>query len=178
VDTAFAAHPLRRRRRVEEEILREHETDFEKPAHVPGTVIAAGILWILFGSYQTLAMLGQSAGRDDAVADSTNALSRLSFTCAFSLLWVVFIIFAPRCVGGTAKDVLGLSIVSLVFGVLYAVMGVVVALIGHGAIGLLVFWLLAVPPCLAAVLALVGRKKYAAYRRAIERTQPKRRLAD
>src|SRR6516164_5061544 len=66
VDTAFAAHPLRRRRRVEEENLREHETDFEKPAHVPGTVIAAGILWILFGSFQTLAMLGQSAaaGRD------------------------------------------------------------------------------------------------------------------
>ena len=72
VDTAFAAHPLRRRRRVEEENLREHETDFEKPAHVPGTVIAAGILWILFGSFQTLAMLcpqSAAAGADEVAED-------------------------------------------------------------------------------------------------------------
>jgi hypothetical protein len=179
VDAAFADHPLRRHRLFEEGNPRELETDFEKPAHVPGTVIAAGILWILFGSLQTLGILcGQSAGRgrDDAVADRVNALSQLSISCGLASLGVVFIILAARCVRGTAKDVLGMSVASLIFGVLHAVMGVV-ALIGNVAIGLIVFFLFAVPPCLAAVLALVGRKKYTTYRRATEWKQPRRRLA-
>jgi hypothetical protein len=94
-----------------------------------------------------------------------------------ALLGVVFIIVAIRCISGRAKDVLGISIGSLIFGMFYIVVGVVVLAIelknpsNLVAIPLIVLFLFVALPCLAAVLALVGRKKYKAYRRAIARMQ-------
>jgi hypothetical protein len=96
-----------------------------------------------------------------------------------ALLGVVFIIVAIRCISGRAKDVLGISIGSLIFGMFYTVGGMVLLPIELKkssnldlvAITLIVLFLFAALPCLAAVLALVGRKKYKAYRRAIARMQ-------
>jgi hypothetical protein len=87
VDTAFADHPLRGHRLFEKGILRKLESNVEKTAHVPGTIIAAGILWILFASLHTLSMLcGQSAalGRDIGVVAAASMLRSIleGFLCA------------------------------------------------------------------------------------------------
>jgi hypothetical protein len=183
VDTAFAEYPVSRRRPVEEDNRQEEESDLKEPAHVPGAVIAAGILWILFGCIQTLAsLLSVAPGRDDAMADRTARASKAAFTCAMALIGVVFILVAIRCIRGTAKDILGISIGSLILGVLYTCAGVVALSTTlkelSNVAAILVILFLAVPPNLAGVLGLIARSDYKAFRRATQQSRRRRHSAE
>jgi hypothetical protein len=154
------------------------------PARMPGTVLTAGILWILFGSFliiymgiNLLAVFTVPMHRDPGLQRGFVGVA----TCVSILVGLfaaAFLFVGLQTVRGTARDTLGNGIGSLIFGALLLSDGV-----AQGLKGVYVPMLLSFLGCCglltAGVLALVGRSAYREYRRS---RQPmpyrRRRVAD
>jgi hypothetical protein len=150
----------------------EEEWDDEPPRRrrprLPGTVLAAGIIWVVIGglillSFAVFMLILFSAPQPAGPADP-----RAGFVCVGllgALFGAVFVHVGIQSIRGTAKDTLGNGIGSLVFGLLQAGAAALQGAAGRipqaGTHALFAAGLLA-----AGVLALVGRSEYKAWRRA------------
>ncbi len=159
------------------------DDDFERPARpapaptaIPGSVRAAGIIWIVFGALILLngavmllllltltgpAPPGQRAGLAGGV---------LCGGLFVGLVGGVFIHVGVTTLAGTAKDTLGNGIGSIIFAALVGGSGMLrLALLGANVVelvGALVNLLGGAALLVAGILALVGRDGYRAYRHA------------
>jgi hypothetical protein len=137
-----------------------------KRASVPGSVIAAGIIWIIFGFLSVAGAFYEFylMGGNQAV---TPPASCTPF-CAF-LIGGVFVHVGEQSVRGRARDVLGNGIGSLLFGALYTVAGVIFMLqrVEPLLVAAAVAWFLAAALYVAGILALAARTQYKAYRRTV-----------
>ena len=161
--------------------------DFDEPeplsydeARYPGTVFAAGVIWIVFGclillNALTNLVLTAGAGEGGGAADGAEATGRGCGIMFVVIIGAVFIHVGVQSTRGTARDTLGNSIGSLVFALLIGAVGAFAFIGGLAAGGnprALVALIVGVLNLLAAgglltagVLAIVGREDYRAWRR-------------
>jgi hypothetical protein len=169
IETAIAARPVRRsiRRDDEDDDL---DDDYPPPelARIPGTVIAAGIIWVVFGSLSVLGSIFQLIVNADVHGGAPIAVS--TPICGL-LFGGVFILVGVQSIGGTARGVRGNGIGSLLFGGLYTAVGVVSFFFSEKSYAIVgVFALfLALVLYLAGTLALIAEGDYKAYRRTLSR---------
>jgi uncharacterized membrane protein HdeD (DUF308 family) len=164
--------------------MREYEEEDDRPEEyepaprqLPATVLTAGIVWILIGGLIllngliTVVLLMATAGAPDAPAEAKGILAGGSCTVLLiALFGAAFILVGVQTVKGTAKDTLGNSIGSLVFGALVIAGGIVNMARGEvipAGIGILA----AAGLIAAGVLALIGRADYRAWRQAQQRAR-------
>jgi hypothetical protein len=182
-ETAITERPLPPRTRSAEEGDEWGEPELElKRASVPGSVIAAGIVWIIFGclsiadAFIQMSVAGQNAKGEVKGKAFVNPQS----WCCGIIIGAVFLHVGGQSVRGTAKDVLGNAIGSILFGVLYT--GIGIALLFTSSAGLLLayvfLFVLALPLYAAGALALVARSDYKAFRRATQGQRRQRRSAE
>jgi hypothetical protein len=134
----------------------------------PTTVVTAGIVWIVVGSFILLNLLAILVAMF-AVSDERGAEGRAVGGVVISLflgfVGGVFIHVGVQSIRGTAKDTLGNGIGSLIFGVLE----MIAAFTQEGRFGkgvqIATALLFAVGLYVAGILALVGRENYRAWRR-------------
>jgi hypothetical protein len=185
-ETAIAERPLQSevRRTVDDDERIEPDRPRTR-ATVRGKVLAAGIIWIVFGCLSIagaliqmmLVFVGQAdprPGPGGALgAFAVRALSSCGILCG-ALFGAVFIHVGFQSIRGTAKDVLGNGIGSIIFGVLYTAIALILPLQAEDLSLLVVAFLsfLALALYLAGVLALVARSEYKAFR---QTSQPLRR---
>jgi hypothetical protein len=145
----------------------------EVPPQYPGSVRAAGIIWIILGGLILL-----SAGlnllvafTDQPLVGGAYAAGRGCGVLFMALFGVVFLLVGIQNVNGTAKDTLGNAIGSIIFAALEFGIAVVTivgtAAIGNLPIGLIVAGIYGfggMGLLLAGILALLGRRQYLAWR--------------
>ena len=168
----------------------------ERP-HFPGIVRAAGVIWIAVGvialmnAALSLAMAGANA------AGGGGGGKAGSPCCGFAIA-IAFLVCGYQTVTGKAKDTLGNSIGSMVFGSLQLLVALFCALVGAGAIGnqnaqalpfpkeamIVVALVVAAMGSLlelAGIFGLMGRRSYREWRKAAfpkRRRQTRRRRDD
>jgi hypothetical protein len=165
--------------------MREYEEEDDRPEEyepaprqLPGRVLTAGIIWILIGGLIlvngliTLVLLMALAAAPDAPAAVKGGFMATGgcTVLLIALFGAAFILVGVQTVKGTAKDTLGNSIGSLVFGALVIAGGIVNMTRGEviqAGIGILAAGGLIA----AGVLALVGRADYRAWRQAQQRAR-------
>src|SRR5262245_12892671 len=144
-----------------------NEIDFEGEPTLPKTVIAAGVIWIVFGSLiliNLVAYLVQVYGQDRGGPREAVFVGGTIGGIIIGLVAAVFIHVGVQSVRGTANDTLGNGVGSIGFALFDFFAGVMQIRGGHnlqaGVSFLAGFGLL-----LAGVLALVGRREYRAWRK-------------
>ncbi len=172
---------------IPEELPEELPEDLPPPPPVrPVLILTAGGLWVLVGAFFLLmTCLGTvldillEAGRQGPVRNSTAG-------CAMQvnmLIWGGFLTAGIRTLQGKAKDTVITSVMSILVGLLYFVIGAVslwlaaarapgpfvTAMLVTGALSVLLGGALFLP----AVLALAARSQYLEWRKALE--PPRRR---
>jgi hypothetical protein len=143
------------------------------PSRYPPLVLAAGIIWIVFGFIILLdaaALLLLVAGGE---AQGAFAGGQVCGTLFVGLIGGAFIFVGVQSVKGTAPDTLGNGIGSLLFGGLEVVMGVFQARDNILAAG--VGFLAAAGLITAGVLALAGRIDYKAWQQEHKPRRPRAR---
>jgi hypothetical protein len=134
----------------------------------PGVVMAAGIIWIVFGSLILLngagaLLLGAAMSAGTGSGGALGAGASIGVVAA--LFGAAFLFVGVQSVRGTAPGTLGNGIGSIVFAVLQFGGGVAQVVAGQPLLGAINFLggcgLLA-----AGVLALIGRTDYMAWRKA------------
>ena len=163
---------------------RRRRDEDELGAGFPGSVTAAGVIWLVIGVLGTLSFLLQIAltgarlggAGPGAPVQATAAGASLCCGVVFALafLWIGY-----QTVTGKAADVLGNAIGSFVFALIYLGIGVLFAvlpLVGAGPPpfpGVVVVVVLALSAGLgllfltAGLLALAGRGRYRAWKRSL-----------
>lgn len=147
----------------------------------PGTVTAAGIIWIVFGGIILLNMVivvmvltvfaAETRGVPGAAgAAAAGAICTMLFVGLFG---GAFVFVGVQTVRGTARGTLENAIGSLIFGAILFVLGVVGLGQGFG-VQVLMNFVYGAGLLAAGVLALVGRDGYMAWR-AFHRPQRPRR---
>lgn len=144
----------------------------------PGTVMTAGVLWIVFGSLVLLGLLlavvGVALASMRMGPPNNNEGAMMVMACGglfFGLVGGGFLLVGVQTVRGTARDVLGNGIGSIVISLLVMGLGVfpIVATLDRGPPGPMlvgVFYVVVgLVLTLAGVLALSGRGDYRAWRR-------------
>lgn len=122
----------------------------------PGIVMAAGIIWIIFGGLILMSLLAVAVLIPILVrgVDAGAALAGLaSVAGCLGLFGGVFVMVGVQTVRGTAKDTMGNGVGSILFGLLN---GMNFDLQG-GGLGLALV--------VAGILAIVGRADYKEWRR-------------
>ena len=166
-----------RHRDEEDEDFDDRDLERERRS-VPGLVTAAGIIWLLFGGLALLGAIVQVAlflAVPAAPGAEGAKVGQIGGTVCGFIFGAVFIHVGFQSIRGTAKDVLGNSIGSLIFGVLYTILGIAVILLptpGMAAIISVIPFVLALTLYAAGTLALVARSDYLAYRKSL---RPRRR---
>lgn len=141
----------------------------------PGTVTAAGVLWIIFGVisilYAGLSVIGGMAPPNGMAAEARVGFM-VGAVCAggfVGLIGIAFIVVGVMSVSNKIKDTIGPAIGSVVLGMLFLGMGA----IGFAAVReplVLIMWgFLAGMILLPGVLGFVGREGLRRYRRARRR---------
>jgi hypothetical protein len=176
----------RRPRDDEDDDFDDDDDDREADPPFPGTVRAAGVIWLvlsglcLLGSclsyfvFPILLRLGNGDDRPGKFAPSSGEV------CSFGLgigLAVAFFVFGLLTVRGSVRDTLAGSILSLVVGVFYVVVGAVGFVLGMSGpnalvIGGVMATVLGFCCLLPGGLGLMGRPGYLRWRKA---TDPRRR---
>lgn len=142
--------------------------DEPPPPTPPGIARAAGIAWMALGAFILLCGLAYfvfsiavADGGDDPVPD----LGWIAMGIGFGL-----IMCGRGIVFGKAKDVVSVSVVSIILGVIHLAVGLVVATQKVDAVvGMIIGGVctaIALACILPAILALAGRAQYLAWRRA------------
>lgn len=150
----------RRARAAREELDRKVAAGLAPPPEVassiPGSVVGAGVLWIICGGLGTIANLIAAFA----------ARGRITGAMGIPIA-IAFFVVGIQSVSGKAKDMLGNSIASLIIGGL-GIIGVLVltAMARHGIVLVAIVY----PAGLitAGILGLVGRGRYLAYKRGKE----------
>jgi hypothetical protein len=149
----------------------------------PGKILAASIIWIVFGS---LILLRQALNLLIAFAFTPTLLREaVIWTGACPILFAgliggVFIHVGIQSIQGTAKDTLGNGIGSIIFAVLVAGIGIAFSVassqfgLGGAAVQLVVGMVEAAGLLTAGILALVARDQYRAWRYALKGGPPRR----
>jgi hypothetical protein len=160
----------------------EEWVDRRQPSapRLPGTVLAAGIIWIVFGSLillsrvlELILMFALPPQAGDRAAGGAFAVGQTCAVVFIALVGGVFVHVGVTSLTGTAKDTLGNGIGSFFFAALLGGVGLLGAL-AKGQPILAVISLATGAGLLAAgVLACVGRGDYKAWRHA--RKAPVRR---
>jgi len=178
-ETGISERPVRRRvRRIVEEDEWEDEDDIRKPAEIPGAVIGAGVIWIVFGSLSVLGAIIElvlfavrAAGEEGG-----GISSRTSGVSCGALVGAAFIHVGIQTIRGTAKDVVGNAVGSFVFGMLYligAILCLFLSLDIAKFVGIICFFL-ALALFSAGIMALVSRSEYLDYRSSRRRRRRRR----
>jgi hypothetical protein len=183
-ETAVAQGPARPRARPAEEDEAADGPDAGRKAHrPPGRVVAAGIVWLIFGclsvggaAVQLLLVFagpGLAAFGPGAVNE---AVGTVCGAVPAMLVGAVFVHVGLQSLRGTAPAVLGNGIGSILFGVLYTAVGVVLLVTAAEVLVLTAVFcfFLALTLYAAGVLALLGRADYKTFRRAVQRRGPAR----
>jgi hypothetical protein len=136
----------------------------------PATVVIAGCLWIAFGCVVLLnlfvkialmAVIREPGNGEDA--SGALAVSSGASMVLIAVIGAAFLLIGIQSIRGTATDVLGNSIGSLVFGLLY--LGVAALQFHRGdTIGTGIFLSISSGLIAASILALVGRRAYRQWR--------------
>jgi hypothetical protein len=161
------------------------DDDEEYNPKFPGTVKAAGIIWIVLGALETLNGFAGVAlqGVNQAGGPQTTPAGGI---CPI-LIGVVFVVCGHQTLYGKAKDTLGNSVGSIVFGLLLLLSAAVFALLGAGVIDIKnqfseIAYIIAVflgsfgsLLILAGFLALSGRSAYREWRKANVTSTKRRR---
>jgi len=130
----------------------------------PRTVLAAGIIWIVYGcflllglAFLSLALLGPSAGREQ---HEIPVLFAVCLSLSMALFGVLFVHVGVQSVRGTARDTLGNGIASIILSLVF------LASLRHAARdeSVTTSILLGCGLLAAGILALLGRKRYKAWR--------------
>jgi hypothetical protein len=139
---------------------------------LPTTVLAAGIIWIVFGGLILLngvvmlalmLFLAQRVG--DRGAAGAYAVGGMCGVLFIALVGGVFVHVGVTSIRGTAKDTLGNGIGSILFGVLIGGLGVLGSLATGQILQAVINLATSAGLLVAGVLALVGRPEYQAWRR-------------
>ena len=163
-----------------------------EPPGIPGSVRAAGIIWVVFGALILLSGALQILSQLVlAPPEARGAAITGSFCSALFVAFVggVFIHVGVQSLSGTAKDTLGNGIGSIIFaaiigGLTFVVLAAMVAVRPRGPaegpvwailIAVILNGLSALALLTAGVLALVGRNGYRAYRGYRPASAPRRR---
>jgi hypothetical protein len=176
--------PKRSQARPREDDEEWDDTESEsKPRGVPGMVIAAGITWILFGTLSLLGSVFQVVVHLNAPPahpmDEGAPLRTMGgiITGTFGgLIGGVFLFVGVQSIRGSARDVLGNAIGSLIFGLLLTLVGIfgVLSNAVGGKFVAFAYFFLALTLYAAGVLALVARPGYLAFRKSIQRKRRRR----
>jgi hypothetical protein len=193
-ETAIAARPMPPQVLPAE--AADEWDDQDRPlirASVPGKVQAAGVIWLIFGCLSIAGALLQLAlafaGRADPAPGSGGAVGAAGVrgassggACCGILFGAVFLHAGFQCIRGTARDVLGNGIGSLLFGLLYTAIAVIILLIQPAepselfTLGFLL--VLALALYVAGALALAARSEYKAFQQATRQLNRPGRSAD
>ena len=140
----------------------------QNPVEFPGVVMAAGIIWIVLGG---LILLNAAAilliGATLSAGTRSGELAGMAACSSIlvALFGAAFLLVGVQTVKGTAPGTLGNGVGSIIFAVLQfggAVVQIVAGQIPQGAISFLGGCGLMT----AGVLAVVGRRRYMAWRKA------------
>ncbi len=156
------------------------DSEFLTAAPFPGTVLAAGVIWIVYGCLVFLDLVvvllaifavAANAKGDAAGAVVAGTLCGLAFV---GLIGAAFLFVGVQSVRGTARDTLGNGVGSIILGLLglggvalYASLGQFIPAGGAAVGGGLLLT--------AGVLALVGRSPYKLWRMAQRDQQDRER---
>jgi hypothetical protein len=153
------------------------EREYGLEARFPGTVLTAGVLWIVFGALSVLGVLlllalafvvaGAPGPRPrGAEAEAAGVVCGLILGGLFG---AAFIFVGVQTVRGTAKDTLGNGIGSIIFAALALLATIFNLAVGQvpQAVGNLIT---CVGLMVAGILALVGRADYRAWKQVHEAT--------
>jgi len=171
VERAISERPLRRRvRRRQEDDDSDDDCFVRKSTGIPGAAIAAGVVWIVFGSLSVLGAILQlvttlAGGEQDGGGASYRA-GRMSGMFCGAAIGAAFIRAGIQTVRGSADDVQGNAIGSLLLGGLYALLGLVAlfASIDLAKVVGLIMLFLALTLFAAGAIALSARSDYLEYR--------------
>lgn len=156
--------------------------DFDDEPAFPMTVTLAGVGWILFEGLCILSMLINLAGSlaaPEAGAGGPRGAEAAGYRAGqvcggifAGLIGGAFVFVGIQSIRGTARDTLGNSIGSIVFGMLYlglSVLGLALGTragnAGAGMILAFIMFIIAAGLMGAGILGLVGRKEYKEWRR-------------
>jgi len=147
--------------------------DIRQAPPYPKTVVAAGVLWIIFGCLALLSLLVLLVAAFVLVADVQGAAAAWGLLLSgavwsavpIGLIGAALIGAGSQSIRGTARDTLGSGIGSIILGLIYwgvaAIAVMVEWFIPAGVAGLVGALLLT-----AGVLALAGRSGYKLWRKA------------
>lgn len=172
------------------EEMDDDDQDEPRPLpRVPGLVRTAGVLWIAYGSLGLLTTLVgfiMQAGNQAAAGGNPGGNTPTSPCCSI-IITIAFMYCGIQSLQGTAKDTLGNSIGSLVFGALQFAAGVFFILVGLEIIQLAMFvreaalaigaYVVFMSSLLlaAGVLGLMGRSAYREWREVAHPRKKRRR---
>lgn len=188
--------PRRRKRRRDRDDDDDDADDADDrrrdPAPLPGSVRAAAIIWMVYGSLQLFGtILGfiLQAGNQaaNAAAGNNNAAGSAGSPCCGIAIGIAFAYCGHQTLKGEAKDTLGNSVGSLLIGLLQALLAVGLIFIAAGVLGnnanlaldeevlyvvAVLVGLMGSMLLLAGTLGLMGRSGYREWR---EVNRPKKR---
>lgn len=182
VEEAISERPLRRRvRRKEEDDWDDDYPVRRQSTTVPGAAVAAGIIWIVFGCLSVLGAIFQVVRmlvEREVDAEGAYKTGRAGGMFCGAAIGAAFIRAGIQTIRGTADDVQGNAIGSLLLGGLYALLGLLALFVTSidfvKYIGLIALFL-AVALFAAGAMALAARSDYLESREKPRRRRRRRR---
>jgi hypothetical protein len=158
----------------EDEVEEEFEDDSEPK--FPGSVMAAGVMWIGIGGLAFLAMIADIVMAGMRAGQQPNGGGGAGSGCCAGLMGIAFLVFGIPAVSGKASEVLVIigGIIAALLGLLYAGLGVMLlagaAFMNRGGKNIIppeLFLIMGVIAgafgglmILSSVLAFMGRSRY------------------